>query len=418
MPEVPAEPPPRVIAEPQRQLIAAPPLARADALAQPQRMGSYYPSPSTPATFLSGGYILTFVGGPHPATGHGAELSLLQYLQSDLGPAIGPVLQLQNYSSDGHGHARLNAGAEFALVFGGCELMYSYRGGFAGIEPTHGVTIGPFFSLVGIAHVAGRITIALSPDERSAGNEYGVTLGLKIPVKVAGGFFNFGHGRPCADLRVALESIAPMPLVALAEFWRRAAEAERTSVVAFERLALCLAERGAPPELLAECLSAAEDEARHAELARRRTERHANTSFAFDDHAAWLSGVVAPSFAELARESVADGCFGEGVAARILALAAEESADPELAAELAAVASDEARHAELAWAVVSHCLERDREAVMRELADWLQSSAPGTASLEDALLPRGHGALAPAQQTAISELVWSEVVLRLHGLLS
>ncbi len=186
MPEVPAEP--------QQQYVLAPrPMPPGGHEARVARARSAHLPPATPATFLSGGYILTFVGGPRPATGHGAELSLLQYLQGDVGPAVGPVLQLQHYSSDGQGHLRFNGGAELALLFGGLELMYAYRGAFAGIEPTHGVTLGPFFSLVGIVHVAGRITIALS-DERSAGNEYGVTLGLKIPALIAGDFFGFGRG--------------------------------------------------------------------------------------------------------------------------------------------------------------------------------------------------------------------------------
>lgn len=201
-------------------------------------------------------------------------------------------------------------------------------------------------------------------------------------------------------------------------FWLRSAEQERTSVVAFRRLALCLAEREAPPELLAECLRAAEDEVRHAELSRRRAERLASSRFEFEEEAHWLAAGVAPSFSELALESLADGCLGEGVAARILASAADESEDARLAAELREVATDEARHAELAWSVLAHCLERDREAVKSQLAGWLATSAPATALLDEALLPPGHGALSPARQTAISEQVWSEVVLRLHALLS
>jgi hypothetical protein len=133
---------------------------------------------------------------------------------------------------------------------------------------------------------------------------------------------------------------------------------------------------------------------------------------------ACVAAVVAPSFSELGLESLTHGCFGEGVAARILASAADESQDAELAAELRKVATDEARHAELAWSVLAHCLERDREAVKSQLANWLATSAPGTALLDEAPLPSGHGALSPAQQTAISEQVWSEVVLRLHALLS
>jgi hypothetical protein len=419
MPEVPAEPPHQYIAAP----APAPTPAPAPAPARPGWLRR-----TTPATFLSGGYIVTFVGGPYPATGHGVELSLLQYLTRDPGPAVGPLVQLQWYSTDGEGHTRLNAGAEFTLLFGGVELMYAYRGAFAEVEETHGVTIGPFLSLMGVVHVAGRFTIALAPDrERSAGNEYGVTLGLKVPALIAGDLFTLGHGRPCAidgrRIQVALSEVEPSPRMpgveaSLLAFWLRSAEQERTSVVAFRRLALSLAEREAPPELLAECLRAAEDEVRHAELSRRRAERLAVSRFEFEAESHWLGSVVAPSFSELALESLTDGCLGEGVAARILASAADESEDAELAAELREVAADEARHAELGWSVVAHCLERDREAVKSQLASWLATSAPASALLDEALLPPGHGALSPARQTTISEQVWSEVVLRLDALLS
>lgn len=182
-------------AEPPQQYMAAPAPGAPRQFATPPHARPYYPRPVTPATFLSGGYIVSFVGGPHPAMGHGAELSLLQYLARDPGPAVGPIVQLQHYSTKGDGHLRLNAGAEFTLLFGGVELMYAYRGAFAEVEETHGVTIGPFLSLVGIVHVAGRFTIAFEPDgERNAGNEYGITLGLKVPALIAGDFFSFGGG--------------------------------------------------------------------------------------------------------------------------------------------------------------------------------------------------------------------------------
>jgi len=402
-------------AEPPQAVIVAP---------APAPSPSYRLRPATPATFLSGGYILSFVDGPHPATGHGAELSVIQYLQGDPGPALGPLVQVQHYSSDGHGHLRVNAGAEFTLVLGGIELMYSYRGAFADVEPTHGVTFGPFLSLGGVVHVAGRFTAALSPDERSAGNEYGVTLGLKVPALIAGDLFRFGHGRPCTidGRRVHVALGKPLPPAyearALSEYWRRAAELERASVVAFQRLSLSLAALGAPRELLDECLRAADDEVRHSELARARAEQSSERHLEFDEHARWLSPGATPGFAELARESLVDGCIGEGVAARVLDAAAGEAADPLLARELTEVAADEARHAELAWGLLAWCLERDRAAVTRELEDWLSNSAPGVASVDGALLPSGCGALSPAAQTAISEQVWSEVVLRLHGLLS
>ena len=66
--------------------------------------------------------------------------------------------------------------------------------------------------------------------------------------------------------------------------------------------------------------------------------RLAASRFEFEEEPHWLAAVVAPRFSELALESLTDGCLGEGVAARILASAADESQDAELAAELREVA--------------------------------------------------------------------------------
>jgi hypothetical protein len=183
----------------------APP-SPADAPANP-RIPQYFPArPPVPAphrlrfrprrspVFLSAGYIASFVGGRNPSTAHGAEASLIAYLAADQGSlGFGPVIQYQNYDHPNHG--RLGAGVEAAWVFGGLELLYAHRNAAAGHEATHGLVLGPYLSLLGIVHVAGRFTFALSPSGQNGfGNEYGVTLGLKVPLLIAGDFWDFGRG--------------------------------------------------------------------------------------------------------------------------------------------------------------------------------------------------------------------------------
>ncbi|HEY0715632.1 MAG TPA: hypothetical protein VGF45_23320, partial [Polyangia bacterium] len=99
---------------------------------------------------------------------------------------------------------------------------------------------------------------------------------------------------------------------ALALAWAEAAQAEHASITAFERLAWELQILEAPPSLVRACRDAADDERRHTV----RTAAHAQ-ALAFGPLPARAS---VPRFdrrssealALLARESLVDGCFGEG----------------------------------------------------------------------------------------------------------
>ena len=398
----------------------------------------------TPPVFLSAGYIGSFIGGANPATGHGAEASLIVHFSSDPGAsiALGPVLQLQNYSEPNH--LRFAGGAELAHVFCGLDVLYAYRSQAGDHAGTHGLSLGPYVTLLGIVHVAGRFTIALSPsDEAGFGNEYGITLGLKVPLLVHGNFFNVGHGRPCSidgravaarlvempndpasagaqddrRLRLQMDSLTARDRERLTSFWISVAEQEHASIVAFHRLSLALLAAGAPASLLVRAAEAARDEAEHAELARRISENLSARPFAFSPFAHALAPLPAMTPIALALSSLHEGCLAERTAARALQSAARESFDPALGDALTQMARDECAHAELAWTVLEYCLELDREPVAEALAAWLRESAPGLVRFDESEIPRGWGALSAAQQNELAADVWSETVLRVHSLL-
>ena len=62
--------------------------------------------------------------------------------------------------------------------------------------------------------------------------------------------------------------------------------------------------------------------------------------------------VTVTSRADLARESLVDGCLLEGAAAAYAQAAHARATDPAVRAALAIIARDEASHAELAWEIV------------------------------------------------------------------
>ncbi|GMV14200.1 MAG: hypothetical protein AMXMBFR56_24240 [Polyangiaceae bacterium] len=154
--------------------------------------------------------------------------------------------------------------------------------------------------------------------------------------------------------------------------WLRAALDEHASIAAFAQLALELGALGAPASLLAAAGRAAWDEVRHARSC-------------FSLASAYLgrrlgpgplprpTKVLAPSLEKLARESLTDGCFGEGLAARLAKLQSAVVDDPVEAAVLRGIARDEARHAELGWRTLEWCLHAGSAGVRPAVTGALSS---------------------------------------------
>jgi hypothetical protein len=150
------------------------------------------------------------------------------------------------------------------------------------------------------------------------------------------------------ELAPQLDGMAPELRQRLCEEWRRAAQYEHASVAAFSRFLMELLAFGAPSELVAETVTAIEDERRHAQIC--FTIASAFAGVAVGPGALDVQGALeTPTLARSLATTVREGCIGETVAALSASELAAHVADPVLLQVLEGIAADERRHAELAW---------------------------------------------------------------------
>ena len=155
------------------------------------------------------------------------------------------------------------------------------------------------------------------------------------------------------DIRPDISSLSPEARGALAAAWTRSARSEHASVPAFSRLSLSLVSLGAPAHLVEAAHRAALEEIEHARLSFALAEAYALTPMGPGPLVELMSAgaVTVTSRADLARESLVDGCLLEGAAAAYAQVALARASDPAVRAALAIIARDEASHAELAWQI-------------------------------------------------------------------
>jgi hypothetical protein len=152
--------------------------------------------------------------------------------------------------------------------------------------------------------------------------------------------------------------------------WAEDAALEHASVAEFSRIALVLLARGAPPALVAAAQRAALDEVEHAGIAFGIAS--ALGGRVVGPGSLDLSSMhVAPSLTSLVRETITDGCVGEGLASLELAVAADAVQSPAMAAAMRKMAADERRHAELGYAIVLWAIEIADEDERDVIADAL-----------------------------------------------
>jgi hypothetical protein len=145
----------------------------------------------------------------------------------------------------------------------------------------------------------------------------------------------------------------------LASAWARDASAECASITAFLQLALDLLANGAPDDLVAAALDAAEDEARHAHACAAMAGRWLRRPFRPQLPPIPLRAPHAgdhDAIARLAIESWLDGALGEGAAAARALAAARQATDDRSRSIQRRIAADEARHAALGWRVLGWAL--------------------------------------------------------------
>jgi hypothetical protein len=168
-------------------------------------------------------------------------------------------------------------------------------------------------------------------------------------------------------------------------------------VPAFSRLSLTLVSLGAPARLVEGAQRAGLEEIDHARLAFALASAYAGEPVAPGalPELRTSPAVTAGSLAELASESLVDGCLNEGFSAEAAATAADRARDPAVRDAWARIARDESSHAELAWAIVTWCLDRAEPDLGRKLRKAIHTTPTSIAtrsvppSLEREL--DGHG---------------------------
>ena len=188
---------------------------------------------------------------------------------------------------------------------------------------------------------------------------------------------------------------------ALAKYFVEMAYLEAASIPAFHILSNELAAHGAPADLRRAMRVAAEDEVRHARMARLVAERFGGVVRA----PIVARGPVRTLF-EVALENAIEGCVGETWGALQVAWQAKH-ADPSLRSMFATIARDEAEHALLGWRIAAWAesgLTRDeRKRVEAARACAIQSLVaslkfePDASLLQTAGLPRSTHALQMAR---------------------
>lgn len=126
-------------------------------------------------------------------------------------------------------------------------------------------------------------------------------------------------------------------------YFGRCAQLEAASVVAFEELAEWLAEIGAPAGLVGRCVTAAEDERRHAAAMGAFARRRGGAVSSPRQEA------CARSLRAVALHNAVEGCVHEAWGAVEATWQARHAEDAEVRAALARIAVEEAAHAQLAW---------------------------------------------------------------------
>ena len=145
-----------------------------------------------------------------------------------------------------------------------------------------------------------------------------------------------------------------------ARLWARRSAEECASVPAFLQLASELLELGAPLDLVARAVQAADEELRHTHAATQLAELFGGAPLTLMPPPQQLRRRLPPARAleRLVRESWLDGCLNEGLAATLAEAEAGETRVTEEARISKHIARDEAGHAALAFDVLRWAVPR------------------------------------------------------------
>lgn len=175
---------------------------------------------------------------------------------------------------------------------------------------------------------------------------------------------------------------APQCPSAIGVYFARAAELERASVVAFERLADELRAARAPARLVRGALASAREERGHGRSTARLARR-----FGARPHRARVRDVGARSLEALARENAIEGCVREAFGALVAAHQAASAKDPGVRRVLAKIADEEARHAALSFDVLRWSTRRLDGSARSRIAAGMRAAIAAITEPDDDLAP-------------------------------
>ena len=203
------------------------------------------------------------------------------------------------------------------------------------------------------------------------------------------------EGRPLIhEGQLVRPAIAMLPVAhssedrAVRNHFASSAQLELSSVWTFLRLAAELAAVGAPDELIARALDAADDEVRHAGMCARAAGGVELTPLAISAAQPRFLSRSKAALSTLVVEAWFEGCLNETAAAEEARLAADE-AEGSVGRMLAAIARDEQRHAELSWAVLAWVYDVAPGLARAALIDAPNLPAVALAAQDPALARRG-----------------------------
>jgi len=185
------------------------------------------------------------------------------------------------------------------------------------------------------------------------------------------------------------------------------ARLELSSVWTFMRLAAELVAVGAPLELVAQALDAADDEVRHAAMCARAAGGISLAALPAEVARPRFSKRSPEALATLAIEAWCEGCINETAASEEARLAAE-AASGERREMLTTIARDEAGHADLAWAVLAWLFEVDADTTSRALAKIPPVESLPTPEIDPALAREG----VPTAEVTQAALAYARRVAR------
>jgi hypothetical protein len=154
-------------------------------------------------------------------------------------------------------------------------------------------------------------------------------------------------------------------------FWKRSAQMEHSSIVAFHICALELLQYGAPAGLIARVQQAAQDELRHAQDAFSIAAQLLQEPL----HPKSFPPIQIPhrSLTDFALEVAKEGAINETLAVVLAAEQRRHTRNPHIKKHLDALIQEETQHALLSWHILGWAIQQEGESLRTQIITVLQA---------------------------------------------